>query len=167
MRHVQPRIALVIFLAAITASCATSEVIPMGTDAYMISQTSAGGVFKSMGSLKTDVMKRANAFAESKGKVAIPIASKESPAYPGHMPNFEYQFRLVDRDDPRATGGALVPRADVVIENKMPTGQSDARNQPKSKDLYTELLKLDDLRKKSIISEAEFEAQKAKLLSGT
>ncbi len=79
-----------IFLAVISAGCATSEVIPMGADAYMISQTSAGGVFKSMGSLKTDVMKRANAFAESESKVAIPIASKESPAYPGHMPNFEY-----------------------------------------------------------------------------
>lgn len=74
---------------------------------------------------------------------------------------------MVDKNDPRATGGALIPRADVVIENKMqPPVQSGAEDQSKSNDLYAELLKLDDLRKKGIISEAEFEAQKTKLLSG-
>ncbi len=43
----------------------------MGTDTYMISQTSAGGIFTNMGTLKSEVIQRANAFAESKGKVAI------------------------------------------------------------------------------------------------
>ena len=87
-------------VAALTVSCATAVAIPMGNDTYMISQTSAGGIFRSMSSLKTEVMTRANAFAESKGKVAVPIASNESPSYPGHMPNFEYQFRLVDSSVP-------------------------------------------------------------------
>ncbi|WP_254461228.1 SHOCT domain-containing protein [Xanthomonas sacchari] len=32
-------------------------------------------------------------------------------------------------------------------------------------DLYAELLKLDDLRKKGLLTDAEFQAQKAKLLS--
>jgi hypothetical protein len=32
--------------------------------------------------------------------------------------------------------------------------------------MYTELIKLDDLRKRGIITEAEFEAQKKKLLEG-
>ena len=144
-------------LALTLVACATADVIPMGTDSYLISQTSAGGVFKSMGSLKSDVMKRANAFAESKGKIAIPIASKESPAYPGHMPNFESQFRLVDKDDPRAAGAALVPRADVVIENNMRSSLLlSPTSAVKSPDVYTELLKLDDLRKKNIITETEF-----------
>lgn len=157
----------VLLFVATIGGCATSEVIPMGTDTYMISQTSAGGVFKSMSSLKAEVIKQANSFAESKGKVAVPIAAKESPSYPGHMPNFEYQFRLVDKEDPRASGAALIPRADVVIENKV-SATSDIRikDQSESKDVYTELLKLDDLRKKGIITEAEFVAQKNKLLTG-
>jgi hypothetical protein len=138
----------------------------MGTDSYMISQTSAGGVFKSMSSLKSDVMKRANAFAESKGKIAIPVASKETPARPGrNMPNFEYQFRLVYKDDPRASGTALVPRADVVIENQVHP-VTNAKDEPKPWDVYAELLKLDDLRKRNIIAEGEFEAEKQKLLAG-
>ena len=161
---IRPLLFSAIASAAVLAGCATAEIIPMGTDTYMISQTSAGGAFKAMGSLKAEVMKRANAFAESKGKVAIPIASKESPAYPGHMPNFEYQFRLVDKDDPRASGGALLPRADVVIENNIKTPPAPSSVEPARSDLYTELTKLDDLRKKGIITEAEFEAQKQKLL---
>lgn len=154
-----------VFIAALSAGCATSEVIPMSTDTYMISQTSSGGVFRSMSSLKTEVIKRANSFAEGKGKVAVPIAATESPASPGHMPSFEYQFRLVDKDDPRASGGAMIPRADVVIENHGSNASDTSVKDPSnSKDIYSELLKLDDLRKKGIITEAEFEAQKAKLL---
>jgi hypothetical protein len=53
------------------AACAAADIIPMGTDTYMISQTSAGGVFTNMGTLKSEVIQRANAFAESKGKVGL------------------------------------------------------------------------------------------------
>ena len=84
--------ATIVLIAVSAAGCATSEIIPMGTDTYMISQTSAGGMFTNMGSLKAEVIKRANAFAESKGKVAIPLASHTTPPAPGQMPNFEISF---------------------------------------------------------------------------
>ena len=151
-------------------ACASADIVPMGTDSYMISQTSAGGIFTNMGTLKSEVIQRANSFAESKGKVAIPVAAREQPPYPGRMPNFEYQFRLVDRNDPRAAGGGLVKTPDMVIENR---GQAPSvvvnppsKEPAKSPDVYTELLKLDDLRKRGIITEAEFEAQKKRLLEG-
>lgn len=118
-----------------------------------------------------NVMTRANEFAASKGKVAIPLAAKESPAYPGHMPNFEYQFRLVDKNDPRASGGALIPRADVAVEIQgAPQPRSiDIDNNidiVKPRDVYTEILKFDDLRKRGLITDTEFESQKTKLLLG-
>ena len=159
-------LALVVVIALV--GCATAAPIAMGNDTYMISQTSAGGVFTNMGSLKSDVIQRANAFAESKGKVAIPLASKESPAVPGRsMPNFEYQFRLVSKDDPRATGTALVPRPDVVIEQHDSVKTDVQVHHDAQKDMYTELMKLDDLRKKGIITDAEFDAQKKKLLQSS
>ncbi|KXO82650.1 hypothetical protein AYL20_01250 [Acinetobacter venetianus] len=98
--------------------CATAEIIPIGTDTYMISQTSAGGAFKSMSSLKTGVIKRANEYANSQNKVAIPIAEKEYPAYPGRMPAYEYQFKLLDKDDANASGASLKPKA-IVIDNNI------------------------------------------------
>lgn len=144
--------------------CATAEVVPLGSDSYMISQTSAGGMFTNMGALKAEVIKRANAFAEKNGKVAVPIASRETPPAPGRMPNFEYQFRLVDANDPRAPGRGLIPRADMVIENNVHPTPPPTANKPAEKDVYTELLKLDDLRKRGIITDSEFEDQKAKIL---
>lgn len=154
-----------LLLALWLCGCAASDIVPMGTDSYMIAQTSAGGIFKPMSSLKSEVIQRANRFADSKGRVAIPIASKESPAYPGHMPSFEYQFRLVEKSDPRASGGALVPRANIVVENKTfeepGIGGSKATE---GKDIYVELIKLDELRKKGIITDTEFQAQKERLL---
>ncbi len=159
---------LLAIVAATLIGCATAPAVPMGNDTYMISQTSAGGVFRSMSSLKTEVLEHANAFAASKGKVAVPIAGKEAPAYPGHMPSFEYQFRLVDKNDSRAEGGALIPRADVVMDvhNAAPVAPTNTAPGT-SKDVYTQLLKLDDLRKRGILTESEFDAQKAKLLSGS
>lgn len=157
-----------ICIAALLTACATAEPVPMGNDVYMISQTSAGGVFTSMSSLKSEVIQRANAFAESKGKVAVPLASRETPAVPGHnMPNFEYQFRLVDKNDPRASGAALVPRPDVVIEQHE-TAKTDVQvhnDTPQRVDLYTELMKLDDLHKKGLLTDAEFDALKQKLIA--
>jgi hypothetical protein len=149
-------------------ACASADIVPMGTDIYMISQTSAGGMFTNMGTLKSEVIQRANAFAESKGKVAIAVAARELPPAPGRMPNFEYQFRLVDKNDPRASGAGLIKTPDVVIENR---GQSPSvvvnpppKESARSPDVYTELIKLDDLRKRGIITDAEFETQKKKLL---
>jgi hypothetical protein len=165
------RLLSISFVVVTLVGCAAADVVPMGTNTYMISQTSAGGVFTNMGTLKSEVIQRANAFAESKGKVAIPVAARETPPAPGRMPNFEYQFQLVDRTDPRASGGGLVKTPDLVIEhrNQAPgvvvnTGEKNPPTQ--SKDLYAELLKLDDLRKRGIITDAEFEVQKQKLLQG-
>ena len=160
------RVFIASLLSLFIGGCATAPAVPMGNDTYMISQTSAGGVFRSMSSLKTDVVERANAFAASKGKVAVPIAGKEAPAYPGHMPSFEYQFRLVNKNDPRAEGGALIPKADMVVEMQQPGSGNQVSASQKTADVYTELLKLDDLKKRGIISASEFEVQKQKILSG-
>ena len=99
--------------------CATADIVPIGRDTYMISQMSAGGVFTNTSKLKSDVILRANAFADSKGKIAIPITSTMQPAIPGRMPSFEYQFRLVDKDDPRANGSELRSTPDSINEHRV------------------------------------------------
>jgi len=106
-----------------------------------------------MSPLKSKVILRADAFADTKGKVAIPIVAKESPAYPRHMPSVEYQFRLVEKTDTPAAGGGLMFRADTVIENKLiaPAPGSATEHGTAKPDLYAELVKLDDL-----LSVAEF-----------
>ncbi len=108
----------------------------------------------------------ANEFAKNKGKVAIPLAVNETPVYPGHFATIEYQFRVVDKNDPEAKRTTLVPWAYVVIEKteKLTTDVHTKDETSNDFDLYTELMELDDLRKKGIITEAEFDAEKKKLL---
>ena len=73
---------------------------------------------------------------------------------------------LPGKSDPEAKRIELAPRADVVVEKtKHISAEVHTRDESaKQRDLYTELTKLDDLRKKGILSGAEFDAEKKKLL---
>lgn len=130
-------------------------------DTYLISKS--GGVWQDLGSLKADVVREANAFAESKGKIAIPLSSKEIPGSALNPPVVEYQFRAVDKSDPEARRTALAPRADMVIESNV-THDAKTAHFPKAPDLYSELVRLDELRKRGLLTDAEFEGEKLKLL---
>ncbi|MEY2882234.1 MAG: hypothetical protein RLZZ15_4614 [Verrucomicrobiota bacterium] len=117
-----------------------------------------------IGSVKKVVFEEANKFAESKGKIMIPLSVKDSPATSNKIASCELNFRVLDTSDPEARRTSLVPRADVVIE-KTETISTDVRvKEEKAPDLYAELTKLDDLRKRGILTEAEFTSQKKRLL---
>ncbi len=75
---------------------------------------------------------------------------------------------MVDKNDPEAGRVSLEPRPDVVIESTENIN-ADIRTRDeteKTKDIYTELIKLDDLRERGILTQAEFDAEKKKLLEG-
>ena len=153
------------FIAFVLAGCQSPGVLQLSADTYVVSKSSAAGAFTNMAKLRASAIQEANAFAEKQGKIAVPLASHE--VVPAHgFPSYEYQFQVLDKNDPRARGASLVPRADVVIE-KTEKVTGDIRTQDtteKKTDLYTELTKLDDLRKKGIITDEEFAAQKKRLL---
>jgi len=134
----------------------------------MISGT-ADPSLQTFGQLKARVVREANEFAESKGMIAVPYASKENASsnlFVIH--SLEYQFRVLDKNDPEARkGGGLIPRADFVFEKNERSSQHIVTEDvtAKTPDLYSELTKLDDLRKRGIITDAEFETQKQKLLN--
>lgn len=155
--------------AAVVAGCANPGIVQLSPDTYMLTRTDKGGVFGNASAMKAKVIQEANEFATSKGKVAIPLASHETPLAVGRsFASFEYQFRVVDSSDPEARRVNLVPRPDVVIE-KTEKSTVDVRTKDESvkqKDVYAELLKLDDLHKRGILTDAEFDAQKKKLLEG-
>jgi hypothetical protein len=155
---------------ATLSGCANPGIVKLSPDTYMLSREAHGGIFASTSALKAGVISDANTFAESQGMVAIPLSSKEKPMGngPAQWASFEYQFRVVDKNDPEVRRTSLMPRADMVIE-KTEKITADVKTQDqidRPKDVYTELIKLDDLRKRGILTEAEFEVQKRKLLEG-
>ncbi|NWF47947.1 SHOCT domain-containing protein [Hydrogenophaga sp. D2P1] len=150
----------------VLAACANAGVVQVAPDTYLLSKQDNAGIFGNFARFKTEVIQEANDFATGKGKVAIPVTMNETPAGPGRFATFQYQFRLVDASDPTAQRVTLTRQPDVLIEStSRSTADVNLRTPPaQSTDLYAELLKLDDLRKRGILTEAEFGVQKTKLL---
>ena len=107
------------FVLLVLQGCASVPgPIQISPDTYMITREDHRGIFGSLASLKAEVINEANQFAAGLGKVASPISSHEKPLGrgPAQWASFEYQFRVVDKDDPEVQRTALLPRADIVIE---------------------------------------------------
>lgn len=159
-----------VILFLLLTGCANPQIVRISPDTYMLSREDHAGIFGSSAKMKSDVIREANAFAESQGKIAIPLATKEKPIgmmRPADWATVEYQFRVVDKNDPEAQRISLVPRPDFVVD-KTERISADIHTKDtteKQPDLYAELTKLDDLRKKGVITETEFSTQKTILLN--
>lgn len=151
---------------AVLLGCQNPEIVPISQDTYMLAKADNAGIFGNSAKMKAEVLRQASEFAAQRGMVAIPVTLKEVPIGFGRKATIEYQFKLVAKDSPEARNSVIMPRPDLVIEKNETTSKTVTtknENDPK-KDLYSELLKLDDLKKRGIITEEEFQAQKKKLL---
>lgn len=156
----------VALFAAVLTACANAGVVEVAPDTFLLSKQDNAGIFGNFARFKTEVIQEANAFAKSRGKVAIPVTMNETEAAPGRFATFQYQFRLVDPSDPAAQRVTLTRQPDVIIETSSRATADVTIRKPGQADgdLYDKLVRLDDLRKRGILTEAEFEAQKKKLL---
>ncbi|MHB8447375.1 MAG: SHOCT domain-containing protein [Rudaea sp.] len=160
------RAALIASFLGTLAGCASNPApVQLSPGIYYITREDKGGVFGNAEAMKASVINDANAFAKSQGMVAIPVTTHFTPMYPFHFATFEYQFKLVAPDSPEAKPTPLTQTPNVRVEQR---GRTQVEIHDKSaapkQDVYDELSKLDDLRKRGVITDAEFEAQKKKLL---
>ncbi len=169
MRGTEAVASIVLALAPFVAAVAGESVVQLSPDTYMALCDSKAGAFASMATLKAKAIALANDFASKHGKVAIAISTKETRAVPFtfRWPSVEYQFRLVDPSDPTAKPTALSVGKNGLSESIDPsTAPPETSSKPAEKeDIYSQLLKLEELRQKGIITQAEFDAQKLKILS--
>lgn len=135
----------------------------------MVSRQAATG-FSGSGTLKAEAFQEATRYCEKLGKSFQVVSTQEaSPPYIlGNFPKAEVQFMCLDANDAELYRPKLKKAADTVIEIKNDNrGKADTPAAPAApKDVYSELLKLDSLRKQGIITDAEFQTQKTKLLNG-
>ena len=69
------------------------DVVQIAPDTYSISRIDHGGIFGNAGKMATAVMKEAQEFAESKGKVAVVRHIQENPLVVGRsFTGIEYTF---------------------------------------------------------------------------
>ena len=151
-------------LSACLVGCASnSGVTTIGRDTYMVSRQAATG-FSGSGTLKAEAFQEATQFCEKSGKHLQVVSTYEAPPpyIFGNFPKAEVQFMCLEAKDSELGRPKLKRAPDSVIEVKSETrAKVEAAT---TTDTYSELLKLDDLRKKGIISDSEFESQKKKIL---
>lgn len=156
-------------LSAVVAlvGCATPAPSMISPGVYMISRTSAAGsMLVNMAQLKADTIDAANKFAESRGKIAIAVSMRDERPIPG-FPLVEYQFRLADPGTVGDSTVVLKKEPDTVIHRNENVPAKSDQSTPREPqiDLYSELLKLEDLKKRGLLTEDEFQTQKRKLLA--
>ena len=148
---------------------AYADVVQLSADTYMATRSSKAGAFTNMAKLKAAVIREANEFAARQGKIAVPIWScerKRDPFLGFRTSRYQIQNRR-QKNDPSASNRALPSQPDVVIGNAGHTSAEVGTTTDRKPDLYTELMKLDDLRKRGLLTDAEFEQQKKKLLDSS
>jgi Short C-terminal domain len=157
----------------------------LSTDTYRISRVDGVGRYPDAEAMTAAVAEEASAFARGQGKVAVPISTHQETMRAGHLSTVEYDFRLAAPGEPAATaaprGSAIASVASAApaaaaakpeakaaeIPVAAPAPQARSASTPEAKpDLYNELIMLDDLRKRGILTDAEFQALKTKLLAG-
>jgi hypothetical protein len=105
----------IVALATFVAGCVNPQVVQISPGVYELSRDDHGGIFGNEEALKAGVIRDANKFAESQGKVAIPISARAHPVgILGDWASFEYNFKVLDTNNPEA----LIPEVLVVTDSK-------------------------------------------------
>lgn len=140
--------------------CANAGIVQLSKDTYAITGSNFQGIFTNVSALKAKTVEEANAFAQSHGKVAVIESYKLHRPLVGGFTSVKYQFKLVDKKDVGKVEDPVEESADSDIQKDVSRKDENV----KSSDLYTELMKLEELRKKNVLTEEEFQAQKKRLL---
>ena len=114
------RVSALLFLAVSMAGCATNQgIVKLGSDSYTLYKEDHAGVFGNATSLRNEVINEANTFAGNQGKIALPIAAKthHTTGRPADWETFEYQFRLIDKNDSTTIRTHLISGSDVVADD--------------------------------------------------
>jgi hypothetical protein len=145
------------------AARADADVVPLGNDTYSITCEAKTAFTRNADKLKGQASDEATKFCATQGKqLKILSLSGNVPHFGSGYAKAKITFMALSAGDPRlsteAAATAAAAPAPIAVAAVAPGRLS-------TDELYAELVKLDDLRKKNILSDEEFQAEKKKLLS--
>lgn len=156
-------LALPLGLLAVTCRADPNpEIVSLGHDTYALTRWANNGFTRNTEKLQSQALEDAAAYcARLHKELKIVSTTTARPFVPlTGFASAKVVFKALDANDPElhAPVAASAPSAatPVVAENAAPRTTTDA--------LYNDLMKLDDLRKRGLLTEEEFQAQKKKLL---
>jgi len=158
-------------LAANARADQNPEIVPLGHDTYALTRWAETGFARNTDKLKTLALEDAAAYCaklHKELKVISTTASRPFVPLTGFA-SAKVVFKALDAGDPAlqtpapaAQPGDELPA--VIPGVAAPVAAAPAPPPDATDALYKDLMKLDDLRKRGILTQEEFEAQKKKLL---
>jgi hypothetical protein len=148
-------------LSAHAASGANPDIVSLGHDTYALTRWADNGFTRNTAKLKEQALQDAAAYCarlHRELKVVSTTASRPLVPLTGFA-SAKVVFRALEADDP-----ALQAPADAPVSSAVPVTAAAPAPKSATDTLYSDLLKLDDLRKRGILTEEEFEVLKKHLL---
>jgi hypothetical protein len=147
-------IVMMLVAAVGSAFAASTGVVHVSDNTYSVYREAKNTFNRDTEILKASAMKDAEAFCKQQGKeLKVVTWMVYKPKFISGYASAKLVFKAYAPGDPELTSTpATLPNSPIFA-----SGGPD--------DLYTELLKLDDLKKRGILSEKEFEAAKKKALN--
>ena len=144
------------------ASDVPSKIESLGGNTYTITTSANNKFTRDTGKLKTRATDEADAFCTKQGKhlKIVSVTENKGLYLIGEMATATLTFKALDLTDPEfakpAAASAGAASAGVGVDAAVEPVTNEA--------LYADLLRLDELRKKGILTQEEFQAEKKKVL---
>jgi len=136
------------------------DVVSMGNNTYSIKVEAKNALHRDVDVLRTEANEAAASYCAEHGKALKLVSLTDKvPAFGLGYAYAKITFKALNPGDPELTAPAAAAPGGpgyvaAPVERRLTTDE-----------LYNELVKLDDLRKKGILTDEEFQAEKKKLLS--
>ena len=154
--------------AAATSSDGPSVVV-LGANTYSITRAAKNGFHRDVEELKALAMEDATRFCAARGKqLKVVSMTQEKPWFSMGYCKAKIVFKALDAGDPELAAEAVPVSGSgriVYIATSQAPAPVVVREKPlNTSELYAALTQLDDLRKKGILTEEEFQSEKQKVL---
>jgi hypothetical protein len=151
------KVITVLLMLVFLSGCATGKVVQTGKDTYMITGCTSTP-FSKGDAVLAKLYGIANKYCSSKNKQLYTVKTECSNwAAFARWSTAVLTFKCLSENDPD-----FVNKIDDTVKTDVDVRTKEESN--KSPDLYAELTKLEELRKKGILTEEEFQTQKKLLL---
>jgi hypothetical protein len=136
---------------------APAPVVPVGDNTFSITHTGKTAFSRDTDKMRADVREEAAKYCAAQGKeMKILEITSEKPFFSTGYASAKIVFKAV-------TPGEVEPAPATTASASSMTNRG-AEHTTATDDLYNELMKLDELRQKGILTDKEFKAEKKKVL---
>jgi len=139
------------------------EIVPLGHDTYSLTRSANNGFTRNTEKLKAQALVDAAAYcAKLHKELKVVSTTEEKPLLPlTGFASAKVVFKALDANDPELLApSAPAPRPSA----ETPAVAASVSPQTETDVLYKNLTELDDLRKRGLLTEEEFQAKRKKLV---